>query len=246
MKKYLFRELFRPEEVDIITENKKITIKEYDENGNEINKQKTVKEYFTLGPTVLTDEINQNRRIYEGTDMDRALREYNTKFIETNRALGELDHPFDDEKSLYVELKNVSHKFVEYKRDGNYIVSKAKVMTETPNGKIVKSLIDEGVKLGISTRGMGDIEERNGKSYVVNYEFVTMGDYVHDPSAPGAFLDIVKEGKKLLTSFSDIEMEKIKEEERKFEDKYKMNLSSDEKSRIIKEFFDNVKIKLNK
>lgn len=232
MAKYLFRELFEPKQVEIIKEVKEVET----EDGI-----KKVKEYFTIGPTVLTDEINQNRRIYEGRDMDRALQIYKEKFIDGNRALGELDHPLDEEASLYVELKSASHKFIEYRRDGNYIISKAKVM-DTPQGKIAKTLIDEGICLGISTRGIGDIEEKHGNSVVVNYEFVTMGDYVHDPSAPGAFLDTLKEGKMLLRhGFTNEEMQKMKKAEQKVDKKYRLNLSKEDKQKILSDFFTEVK-----
>jgi hypothetical protein len=232
MAKYLFRELFEPKNFDIFIETKEV-------NTDEGTKK--IKEYFTVGPTVLTDEMNQNKRIYEGRDMDNALLVYKEKFIDSNRALGELDHPIDEAKSLYVELKSASHKFIEYRREGNYIISKAKIM-DTPQGKIAKCLVDEGIKLGISTRGIGDIENRNGKQVVVNYEFVTMGDYVHDPSAPGAFLDILSEGKILLTKgFNEKQLQKMKEAEQKIDKKYKMNLSKEEKQQILEQFFIDVK-----
>lgn len=248
-KTYLFTELFTPEkfEFDSTVKTVEKIEKVYDDKGRFIEeKKKQIKEYFTVGPTVLTDEINQNNRIYDGQDMDRALREYKEKFIDSCRAYGELDHPFDEEQSLYVELKNSSHLFTEYRREGNYIYSKAKIM-DTPNGGIAKAIIDAGGKLGISTRGIGDIEERNGKPIVINYEFITMGDYVHDPSAPGALLDVLKEGKMLLKKdyhLREKDIEKIEKEERNFDSKYRINLSSDEKRKLMNEFFESVVISL--
>ena len=247
--KYLLREIFTPKDFDFDSQTKLIEKVEpvYDKDGKLIREdKKMVKEYYTYGPTVLTDEINQNERIYDGQDMDRAMEEYKKKFIESSRAFGELDHPFDEEKSLYVELKSASHMFIEYKREGNYIYSKAKIL-DTPHGKTAKAIIDGGGKLGTSTRGIGDIEERNGRQVVVNYEFVTMGDYVHDPSAPGAFLDILKEGKILLKKdyqFSDEEIQKMEKEEKKFDKKYRMNLSSNDKQKLKEEFFKSVLLSL--
>ena len=135
---------------------------------------------------------NRNGRVYPQEVLEKEVNRYNKEFIERKRAFGELGHP----DGPTVNLERVSHLITELKGDGkgNYI-GEAKI-TDTPYGKIVKSLIDEGAQLGVSSRGMGSLENRGGTNYVKSdFYLATAADIVADPSAPQAFVNGVMEGK---------------------------------------------------
>ena len=138
---------------------------------------------------------NRNGRVYPQEVLEKEVNRYNKEFIERKRAFGELGHP----DGPTVNLERVSHLITELKGDGkgNYI-GEAKI-TDTPYGKIVKSLIDEGAQLGVSSRGMGSLENRGGTNYVKSdFYLATAADIVADPSAPQAFVNGVMEGKEWI------------------------------------------------
>lgn len=129
------------------------------------------------------DTLNQNGRIYPKDVLEREVRNYQ-KFIIENRACGELDHP----ETSVVELKNVSHIIREAYLDGNVVRGKVEVLHKVPNGQILKGLIESGVKLGISSRGVGSTR-KEGEYYVVQDDFqLICWDFVSEPSTPGAFM----------------------------------------------------------
>ena len=135
---------------------------------------------------------NRNSRVYPMEVLEKEVNRYNKEFVQKKRAFGELGHP----DGPTVNLERVSHIITELKSDGkgNY-VGEAKI-TDTPYGKIVKSLIDEGAQLGVSSRGMGSLENRGGTNYVKSdFYLATAADIVADPSAPQAFVNGVMEGK---------------------------------------------------
>ena len=135
---------------------------------------------------------NRNGRVYPMEVLEKEVNRYNKEFIQRKRAFGELGHP----DGPTVNLERVSHIITELKSDGkgNYI-GEAKI-TDTPYGKIVKSLIDEGAQLGVSSRGMGSLENKGGTNYVKSdFYLATAADIVADPSAPQAFVNGVMEGK---------------------------------------------------
>lgn len=135
------------------------------------------------------DTLNQNGRIYPKTILEREIRNYQ-KFIVENRALGELDHP----DSSVVNLKNVSHIVREAYLDGDVVYGTVEIL-DTPSGKILQSLVESGVKLGISSRGVGSTKKQ-GDYQVVQDDFqLICWDYVSEPSTPGAFM--MAEGRKL-------------------------------------------------
>ena len=137
------------------------------------------------------DIKNRNGRIYPKQVLAKEMKRYNETYVEKNRAYGELGHP----AGPTVNLDRVSHMFTELKQDGSNIVGRAKIM-DTPMGKIVKSIMDEGGTLGISSRGMGSIKENSKGILEVQSDFMlaTAGDIVADPSAPEAFVKGVMEG----------------------------------------------------
>lgn len=135
---------------------------------------------------------NRNGRVYPQEVLEKEVKRYNKEFVERKRAFGELGHP----DGPTVNLERVSHLITKLEGDnkGNYI-GEAKI-TDTPYGKIVKSLIDEGAQLGVSSRGMGSLENKGGTNYVKSdFYLATAADIVADPSAPQAFVNGVMEGK---------------------------------------------------
>ena len=135
---------------------------------------------------------NRNKRMYDCALLDREVGRYNENFVSKGRALGELGHP--DGPSI--NLDRVSHKIVSLQREGNNFIGKAKILS-TPMGKIAESLLNDGVKLGVSSRGIGTLSPTKEGYSLVNDDFAlaTAADIVADPSAPDAFVDGIMEGK---------------------------------------------------
>lgn len=148
------------------------------------------KSYFIEGVFLQSNLKNRNGRMYPREIMEKEVNRYNKEYITKNRAFGELGHP----DSPTINLDRVSHMIKSLKLDGNNWVGKAKIM-DTPYGKIVKSLIDEGAQLGVSSRGMGSLVQKNGVNLVQDdFMLATAADIVADPSAPDAFVEGVMEG----------------------------------------------------
>lgn len=152
------------------------------------------KHLYIEGVFLQGNMANRNRRYYDVDILDREVAKYNTTFVENNRALGELGHP----EGPTINLDRVSHKIVSLTREGNNFIGKAKILS-TPMGVIAQNLIDEGVKLGVSSRGMGSLIEKNGINYVgEDFMLATAADIVADPSAPDAFVNGIMEGKEWI------------------------------------------------
>ena len=149
------------------------------------------KNYKIKGIFLQADIKNRNGRVYPMEVLQKEVSRYNKKFIKENRAYGELGHP----DGPTVNLERVSHMVTELYPDGKNFIGEAKIM-ETPMGKIVKNIIDEGGKLGVSSRGMGSLNQKNGANYVRDdFYLATAADIVADPSAPNAFVEGIMEGK---------------------------------------------------
>jgi|TARA_B110000438_G_scaffold302361_1_gene359809 hypothetical protein len=149
------------------------------------------KQQYIQGIFMQADLKNQNGRIYPHGVLQKEVNNFNTKYVNEGRALGELGHPMGP----IINLDRVSHVIKELKEDGKNFIGKAKVM-DTPNGKIVKSFISEGVKLGVSSRGMGSVKTNKAGVNEVQSDFVlSTVDIVADPSAPDAFVNGIMEGK---------------------------------------------------
>ena len=162
------------ESVDILTEEK--------------DGKKTL---YITGPFLQAEVVNRNKRCYPIGTMVKEVGRYNEEFVSKGRALGELGHPDGPQ----INLDRVSHKIVSLTQEGNNFVGKAQIL-HTPMGKIAESLLADGVKLGVSSRGMGSITQQEGISYVgEDFMLATAADIVADPSAPDAFVDGVMEGK---------------------------------------------------
>jgi hypothetical protein len=167
------------------------------------------KNYFIEGIFLQGDIKNRNGRVYPSSVLEREVQKYTESFIDKGRALGELGHP----EGPTINLDRVSHKITSLKKEGANFVGKAKLL-ETPMGKIAKSLIDEGVKLGVSSRGMGTLELKNGVNYVKDdFMLATAADIVADPSAPDAFVEGIMEGKEWVWEsgiLKQVELDRIK------------------------------------
>ncbi|QPB07988.1 prohead core scaffold protein [Synechococcus phage S-H38] len=168
------------------------------------------KSHFIEGVFLQGNIKNRNNRYYDADILDREVAKYNESFTDKGRALGELGHP----DGPIINLDRVSHKIVSLKREGNNFIGKAKLL-ETPMGKIAKNLLDEGVKLGVSSRGLGSITVKDGVNYVgEDFMLATAADIVADPSAPDAFVEGIMEGKEWVWEsgvLREVELEKIKE-----------------------------------
>lgn len=156
------------------------------------------KNYFIEGVFLQTNKKNRNNRMYDRAIMENEVKRYTDEYINRNRAYGELGHP----DSPTINLDRVSHMIKSLKLEGNDFIGRAKVM-DTPYGKIVKALMDEGAQLAVSSRGLGSLVEKNGVN-VVQDDFVlaTAADIVADPSAPDAFVQGVMEGKEWVYNAS--------------------------------------------
>ena len=158
-------------------------ITEANENGQ--------KDYKIKGVFMQGEIKNRNGRVYPMQVLDEQVKKYTENYVNQNRAYGELGHP----SGPTINLERVSHMITDLTKDGTNYIGEAKIM-DTPYGKIVKNLMDEGAKLGVSSRGMGSLKQ-NGNSQVVqkDYHLATAADIVADPSAPDAFVEGIMEGK---------------------------------------------------
>ena len=149
------------------------------------------KSYKIRGVFMQADIKNRNGRVYPVETLAKEVKRYTSEFINKKRAFGELGHP----DGPTVNLERVSHMITSLKPEGKNFVGEAKIM-DTPYGKIVKNLIDEGAQLGVSSRGMGSIQQSQGRNVVGrDFYLATAADIVADPSAPDAFVEGIMEGK---------------------------------------------------
>ena len=185
------------EEVEYITEAK--------EGGG--------KNYKIKGIFLQADIKNRNGRVYPMEVLQKEVSRYNKKFINENRAYGELGHP----EGPTVNLERVSHMVTELYPDGKNFIGEAKIMG-TPMGEIVKNIMEEGGKLGVSSRGMGSLDQKNGANYVRDdFYLATAADIVADPSAPNAFVEGIMEGKEWVWNNGALVEAELVELRRKFD-----------------------------
>ena len=152
--------------------------------------EKGEKDYFIEGVFMQGDIKNRNGRIYPIDVMKKEVGRYVKEFVEKDRAFGELGHP----DGPTINLDKVSHMITKLEQDGSNFMGRAKILT-TPNGQIVRNLINDGAKLGVSSRGLGSLEQRGGAQVVKDdFQLATAADIVADPSAPEAFVEGIMEG----------------------------------------------------
>lgn len=175
---------------------------------------------FIRGPYMMSEDVNKNNRKYPKHELQREVKRYTEEMIKTQRAMGELNHP----ASADVDLERACHLVTEMYEDGNVIVGKSKVLS-TPCGLIVKSLINDGVKVGMSSRALGTLEEGSDYNTVRNMKLIAV-DCVADPSCPKAFVNGILESKQFVLA-----------EDGKFEElytKFEKNISNLPKKEVEK------------
>jgi len=190
------------------------------------------KKMYIEGVFLQGDLKNRNGRMYPVTTLAKEVGRYNESFIQKGRALGELGHP----EGPTVNLDRVSHKITSLRQEGNNFIGKAQLL-ETPMGKIAKSLIAEGVTLGVSSRGIGSLKEDNKGCKVVGEDFMlaTAADIVADPSAPDAFVSGIMEGKEWIWEGGILREQLAKQTEKRINtlvdqkrlEEHKLNLFND-------------------
>jgi hypothetical protein len=182
------------------------------------------KSMFIEGVFMQGDIKNRNGRMYPAGVLEKEVKRYNEQYIEKNRAYGELGHP----QGPTINLERVSHMITKLERDGSNFMGKAKIMTETPYGKIVESLIKDGGQLGVSSRGMGSVKPSKDGTGVVQSDFylATAADIVADPSAPDAFVNGIMEGKEWVWENGVIREAQIADYEKKIQTASKKDLEN--------------------
>ena len=191
------------------------------------------KNYKIKGVFLQSDIKNRNGRIYENDILQKEVKRYNQEFINKKRAFGELGHP----DGPTVNLERVSHMITKLEPEGKNFIGEAKVM-DTPYGKIVKGLIDEGAQLGVSSRGMGSLVQKNGANYVgKDFYLATAADIVADPSAPDAFVEGIMENKEWVWDNGVIKAQDIEEYKEHIKEAKRLKLA-EAKAEVFKSFLE--------
>lgn len=195
------------------------------------------KNYFIEGVFMQSNQKNKNGRIYEKKVMEKAVEKYVTEQVKQGRAVGELNHP----EGPTVNLDKVSHKINDLHWQGNDVIGKASIL-KTPMGQIVEGLLEGGVKLGVSSRGMGSLVQKNGAQYVGDDFMLSTIDIVQDPSAPSAFVNGVMEGVEWVWDNGLIHRRDIEEIETEIKSTSSRNLPEVE-IRAFKNFLSKLNLK---
>jgi len=191
------------------------------------------KNYKIRGVFLQSDIKNRNGRIYENDILSKEVDRYSKEFIDKKRAFGELGHP----DGPTVNLERVSHMITSLKSEGKNFIGEAKIM-DTPYGKIVKGLIDEGAQLGVSSRGMGSLVQKNGSNYVgKDFYLATAADIVADPSAPDAFVEGIMENKEWIWDNGVIKAQDIEEYKVHIQEAKRLKLA-EAKANVFKSFLE--------
>ena len=191
------------------------------------------KNYKIKGIFLQSDIKNRNGRIYENDILQKEVKRYNQEFINKKRAFGELGHP----DGPTVNLERVSHMITKLEPEGKNFIGEAKIM-DTPYGKIVKGLIDEGAQLGVSSRGMGSLVQKNGANYVgKDFYLATAADIVADPSAPDAFVEGIMENKEWVWDNGVIKAQDIEEYKEHIQEAKRLKLA-EAKANVFKSFLE--------
>ena len=190
------------------------------------------KSYKIRGVFMQADIKNRNGRIYPVQTLAKEVARYNEQFINKKRAFGELGHP----DGPTVNLERVSHMITSLKSEGKNFIGEAKIM-DTPYGKIVKNLIDEGAQLGVSSRGMGSIQ---GSTVGKDFYLATAADIVADPSAPDAFVEGIMEGKEWVWDNGVLKSKSVEEYKKQIENTRRADLA-ETKASIFNDFLSKLK-----
>ena len=168
------------------------------------------------------DIKNRNGRMYPMEILNKEVNRYNKEYVNENRAFGELGHP----EGPTVNLERASHMITSLQPDGKNFIGEAKILS-TPMGEIVKSLMDDGAKLGVSSRGMGSLDQKNGANVVRNdFYLATAADIVADPSAPNAFVEGIMEGREWIWNNGLIQESEVQQIKDNIEENHRTNNAS--------------------
>ena len=194
------------------------------------------KNYFIEGVFLQAELKNRNNRMYPLKTLTKEVAKYDENYIQKGRALGELGHP--DGPSI--NLDRVSHKILSLKEDGNNFIGRAKLL-DTPMGKVAKSLLDEGVKLGVSSRGMGSIRKEDNCNVVMDdFMLATAADIVADPSAPDAFVDGIMEGKEWIWEGGILREQLAEKTQKRINTLVDQRILEEHKLNLFNEFLSNL------
>jgi hypothetical protein len=197
-----------------------LLITEVNDNVNLVTEEVNgEKQYHIDGIFMQAEQKNRNGRVYPKKTLMKEVQRYNNEYVKTNRAMGELGHPDGPQ----LNLERVSHLIKELRVDGNDIYGRAKIL-DTPYGKIVKDLVKEGVKIGVSSRGMGSLKQVNGVNEVQNDFNLAAVDIVADPSAPDAFVEGIMEGKEWVWENGILTARRIESYKKQIKSASKSNL----------------------
>ena len=197
--------------------------------------EKGQKEYFIEGIFMQSQIKNRNGRIYPKEVMDKEVKRYVKEFVENDRAFGELGHP----EGPTINLDKVSHMITKLEEDGNNYVGRAKILS-TPNGQIVRNLIDDGAKLGVSSRGLGSLEQKDGAQVVKSdFQLATAGDIVADPSAPEAFVEGIMEGVEWIYENGILRAQEVEQMKKEIQ-VAKLNKLEETKLKVWSKFVENL------
>tara|TARA_Y100000287_G_scaffold66380_1_gene52396 strand:- start:1746 stop:2390 length:645 start_codon:yes stop_codon:yes gene_type:complete len=201
------------------------------ENVQVLTEEKNGKKTMYIEGVFLQSELkNRNGRVYPFSVLEKEVNRYNEEYVKTKRALGELGHP----DGPTVNLDRVSHRITSLKSEGNNFMGKAQIL-DTPMGNIAKSLLEEGVQLGVSSRGMGSIDKREDAGYVMDdFLLATAADIVADPSAPDAFVNGIMEGKEWVWDNGILKEQKVAKYQQYMSEATRRNLEE----RTLKVFND--------
>jgi hypothetical protein len=188
------------------------------------------KDVYIEGVFMQAEKQNRNNRIYPKDVLSEATAKYVKEQVKTGRAVGELNHP----EGPQINLDKVSHRITELKWNGNDVVGRALIL-DTPMGKIVKGLVEGGCKLGVSSRGMGTVEQKEGKTFVKDDFVLATVDIVQDPSAPSAFVEGIMEGVEWIWDNGVLKPQQIEEYETEIK-KVPMGRISEAQERIFSDF----------
>ncbi len=201
------------------------------ENVQVLTEEKNGKKTMYIEGVFLQSELkNRNGRVYPFSVLEKEVNRYNEEYVKTKRALGELGHP----DGPTVNLDRVSHRITSLQSEGNNFMGKAQIL-DTPMGNIAKSLLEEGVQLGVSSRGMGSIDKREDAGYVMDdFLLATAADIVADPSAPDAFVNGIMEGKEWVWDNGILKEQKVAKYQQYMSEATRRNLEE----RTLKVFND--------
>tara|TARA_Y100000590_G_scaffold442198_1_gene569997 strand:- start:67 stop:726 length:660 start_codon:yes stop_codon:yes gene_type:complete len=187
-------------------------------------KENGKKDYKIKGIFMQADVKNRNGRVYPMEVLDKEVKRYNKEYIKEKRAFGELGHP----DGPTVNLERASHMITALYPDGKNFIGEAKIL-KTPMGEIVKSLMEEGAKLGVSSRGMGSLDQKNGANYVRNdFYLATAADIVADPSAPNAFVEGIMEGKEWVWNNGTLVEAELERAKQRIETRVRKKLANED------------------